>query len=361
MMTGKREKPVRTLPSVNDLYQLYYVAAYGCNRACEQAIRQTYYKHSHDDPLFLFFEFFVDQPLLRWDDLYDEDCYLMVPFAPRLAERAFAVPFRQGAGVSMDFRTPRAFSGMRVIFDWSDSRNARNLCGAWRDGWKKLPLSKKEGEITRWMSVREGSAAYRVGCVDKWTQSWQAKHHMSLSSPLSRESAQVLAKLYAPYFVECEEKIVKGLVLPLASSRVFYGAVWLMMITPGGSNEETEELARDLGRCLGRVIDRTYLPVLALLHEHWVERLQVGAWRQPTGAGRRGSAESGSGAVSEAFSVEGPTGRKGIYHNVYLRLSGVEDKVPMPSSVVRTDVFESLFARLWKWRHDGGARDEESL
>lgn len=121
---------------VDDLYQLFYVAAYGCNRTCEHEIKSAFSKHLEMIP-FLFFEYFLTQPLPKqaivhqrqaekgWQDR-EQTTYLVAPFAARMAEHSVVVPKFQEQGW---YFVTQAVSKICVWFFSGLIRTSRKSCG----------------------------------------------------------------------------------------------------------------------------------------------------------------------------------------------------------------------------------------
>lgn len=131
------------------------------------------------------------------------------------------------------------------------------------------------------------SEAASFGELDGWTYAWQSKWAETLSSP-TKKSARVLAKMLAPLFIDNDPTVVPGLMIPIASARLFYGSIWIMLpgfdtsISALASNANVRCLRKELGLRLADLIERTYLPTLTVLHEHWLEKQHKEAIGKPT-------------------------------------------------------------------------------
>ena len=335
--------------SLDDLYELLYVAAYGCNRRCEREIKKVFHEYNKDTPLFFFFEFFVSQPLpkspesLSWGAEWEKDVYLLMPFAPRLAEHSAVVPDTTDKDPKATFFTAKGFQKIKMKLRWDCSKNTKDTFEKWKDAWIDQEGSKEQGEISCWEKVMDQTTGceYQIGFVNDWTFDWQAKHPGEITHDRSKWVANALAILYKPSFVDRTDENVKGIFVPIASTRLFYGGIWVMFPV---MEDQDPWFRRTVGLCVAKLIDQTYLPVLALLHEHWLEKLHDDWLDQSKGD---------PAPPDKPF----PTGEpdNATFRNSYHRLGGMSDDVRKRRrrGVYVADEIECLLQTLWERRAKG--------
>lgn len=342
--------------SLDELYELFYIAAYGCNRGCERAIKTVLYARDEESPNFSFFEFFLTQPLPTKDQIdkqnattdcgtlsqwhekpwgetwEEEDVYVLAPFAPRLAERATVVPAlnNEKDDVEPVYRTIKTLRKIKLKFRCDRSFLAR-------EGWKDWgnpnrvnpsPPVEREGVTVIWQDVEDSANAlsYRIGLINGWTLKWQKENYPQGADAETQESAKLLSGLFEPLCANAEDEI-KGIFVPIASSRLFYGGVWVLFPGLRGNEQRVDCLRKSVGLSVAQLTSRTYLPVLTVLHEHWLEKLCL-----------------------EQKPVE-----NGIeFRNAYLCLQHEVGMTSESGGAKVADNIESLLQRLWKRRELGG-------
>lgn len=113
-----------------------------------------------------------------------------------------------------------------------------------------------------------------------------------------------------------------------------------------------EYFERTLGLRIAQIIDRTYLPVLALLHEHWLEHLHAESLREDR--------------IRRRMTYEFPTiipastGRRTAsvrFHNVFRELNTLSPSIRDASrrGLLIADDLEELFRHLWERRLTGNS------
>lgn len=367
--------------SVDELYELFYVAAYGCHRQCERAIKRVFYDHCKDNTLFLFFEWFLSQPLPvsvnGWEEGWEKETYILAPFAPRLAEHSVIVPVTKDANPnpSLSFRTVDAFRNMRLRFRWDKSLNTSMAWDHWRGekedntGGIKGAEDLQDGKINGWPKVRDGATGktYSLGWIDQWTYHWQVTYAKKCSEGTTKASLKALALLYKPLFIDNGDKRVTGIFIPIASSRLFYGGVWVKF--PGLSKSEDGRLSREersfveeVGLRVIQTVNRSYLPVLAVLHEHWLEHLHD-VWlkdkkQNPTGLPPSVDsifAAPLSPVINETeahITVNRSPNTVASFRNPYANLEELKVTKKRAVGVEGADDIEDLFSKLWSRRDD---------
>lgn len=343
-----------------DLYELLYVAAYGCNRRCEDTIRRAFLARKKDTP-FLFFEYFLTHPLpkaeyidsSKWDDDWRQRLYLVAPFAPRMAEHSVVVPLRKDGESTLAFRNNSALKDLQLVFRFDHSMLARE---AWKD-WSSLsvdipprPLEVSHQDLHDSVTGNK----YRVGIVDGWSMDWQRESYNEgdlKNEPLSHANGRCLYDLMQPMFVGNLDKSVKGIFVPIASSSLYYGGIWAMF--PGLADGDL--FRADIGIQVARLAETVYLPVLTVLYEHWLERLHKD---DLDGKGRPAPQYSKShfvkgielpGDLPAVYSRLKQPAPTAVFRNVFLQEHGFKHQNGHAGSEV-ADEIEKLMVVLWRRR-----------
>lgn len=78
------------IETLDDIYELFYIATYGCNRRLESKVKETLEEYGQPNS-FAFHEYFFHQPLCREMDIAEHG-YLLAPFAIRMIEKSLLIP-----------------------------------------------------------------------------------------------------------------------------------------------------------------------------------------------------------------------------------------------------------------------------
>jgi hypothetical protein len=90
---------------------------------------------------------------------------------------------------------------------------------------------------------------------------------------VSKESSRMLYGIISPYFASLsldDKEEITFLYIPIASSTVFYGNLCLL---PHFELVKDEETIKQLVHKVFKCIEKYYVPALALIHEHFYEKL----------------------------------------------------------------------------------------
>ena len=89
-MGSKKEASDSHSETLDSLYELFYIATYGCNRRLESVVKNALQEQCLPNN-FVFHEYFFHQPLCRNMNI-SEDGYILAPFAIRMIERSLLIP-----------------------------------------------------------------------------------------------------------------------------------------------------------------------------------------------------------------------------------------------------------------------------
>ena len=324
----------------DDLYELFYLISYGFNRRCEKEIQEVFYAYDMDTP-FLFFEFFMTQPIQKkskmkkWQKDWVEKVWLTAPFASRMAEHATVVPVI--GEKEKAFREAKILQKLKLAFPWKDLKLTKNAWCYWSDREERIPI---EGLKINWEEIYDGitGISYPVALVDNWRFDWQEEKFDGT------DAAKVLLDLYRPLFIDHVDKDANCLFIPIASSNLFYGGIWVML--PGLKEDNPKKLKgfrKTVGLSVAKLINRCYLPALAIMHEHWMETLVA----------HRKDANNQQITMPESdyrFRMDGPDGAE--YRNPFFQLKELKEKrILRLSSLEVVDGIENSFCRLWEKRY----------
>ncbi|MBA3017522.1 MAG: hypothetical protein FP811_05140 [Desulfobacteraceae bacterium] len=331
------------LVTFDDLYELFYVVSYGFNNRCRKAIQEVYYAYDQDSP-FMFYEFFLSQPIPKspypeqvWGENWDKNIYAIAPFASRMAEHSTLVPHipDNNEPVEIDYRTADILQKLKLFFPWKTLALTRDAWNHW-SGIKETFKHPKPMAVD-WDKVDDGTTgiSYFLGLVRKWSLAWQKKEY----NPKNKR-AKALFELYKPLLKTGKEQVVPGVFVPMASDNLFYGGIWIML--PGLKKDHIDRFSKAVGLSVAKLINRSYLPALAILHEHWLETLVVNS---------HSSQENDDEIkvdVNELFPIQELDHAN--YRNPFSGLP--EYNGPKNNSIEVVHEIECLFNRLWESRNN---------
>lgn len=260
------------MATLESLYELLYLSAYEFNSRCKNAIEEVYDAHEEESP-FHFFEFFLSQPLSLQDTAHaegwEDDVWVLAPFASRMAEHSPIIPYITDDDVVVpEYRSTKVLRSLQLHFPWRHSALAK-------DGWKYLcdreknRVAEHDGLKVRFDDCPDGTTGekHSFARVLGWNLRWQRKYHLEMARS---SSSQALLDLYTPLFKANREKI-SSLFAPIASRNLYYGGIWVML--PGIPYETLSPFRDAVGLGVARLVQKSYLPALTVLHQHWMEKL----------------------------------------------------------------------------------------
>jgi transcriptional regulator with AAA-type ATPase domain len=349
-----------TSANFDDLYQLFYVAAYGCNRQCEKEIKKVFAIHGQDTP-FLFFEFFLTQALSnqidaeKWGNDWAKSVHVLAPFAPRLVEHSVAISaYNPDESVQLTIRSVEAFQKLRLSFRWDHSAFTRAGWTKWNASGSTVPIPSPVNLDWRNLEDPTSGTSYEVAFINRWSLAWQIDTYTTALDDFSRSNGYALAGLFNTMLPtkELVEMQFPSIFVPIASTRLFYGGVWVML--PGLKDGLLDKFRYALGLRVAQIIDRTYLPVLAVLHEHWLERLHADSLR----IGKRCP-------VTQTFPATIPPiltqPAEVEFRNVFADLASLDYVAAHATrqGLFIADQLEDLFCKLWERREAGNCWAED--
>ncbi len=347
--------------SFDDLYELFYVVSYGFNCRCKKEIQEVFYAYNQDSP-FLFYEFFLSQPIPKcpiqyneWETDWEESVYVIAPFAPRMAEHATLVPRIPEDGaeeVKNDYRTPDILQKLKLFFPWENSELTKDAWTYWgtededKKNKKNYKYDHDDMDIrVDWDEIDDGTTgdSYPIGLVRKWNFFKQTCYLRS------DKRARALLELYRPLLksFKKDKDIVPCVFVPIASANLFYGGIWIMLPGLKVDEDKIDGFSNAVGLSVAKLINRSYLPALAVLHEHWIETLVYSHHKNENKKAKEKKEEYQIRIdVGKKFPIESLDNAK--YRNPFCNLP--ESKKPVQNSLEIVHEMEYLFERLWKSR-----------
>lgn len=316
----------------------------------------------------------------EWGPDWKREVFLLTPFAPRMSQNSSVAPsldenrqvpvklcFRGGSEMTSEMRT--------WALRFNKSKLLQDVYSHWRDSWCHIGTEHPvDGQRIRYIGLSNGGVGetQHVGLLNQWNCGYhevnpgdlvaQAPVPVTSIPPryvdgmrddkLSMYYAAALWHLLRPHFLDNSSGNVLGLVVPIASSQLCYGSIVIWLPSLNGEVRERDGISfkdddfrKALALRVTKVVNSTYLPVLALLHEHWLETLH-GKWLTQNLATH---------PLAEPFEAELPLGGQpptAKFRNAYLDLKR-DTRVTSTRNIA--DDFETVFAKLWKRRD---ARDD---
>jgi DNA-binding NtrC family response regulator len=264
MNTMKKTILTEHIDNIENLFDLFYVASYGCNCHCKTEIQDVFYTHRQNTP-FSFFEFFLSQPInISHVTKNLNNLWVLAPFAPRLAEQATIAPFIDGNNpVSFEFRKPEVLKSLKLFIPLAKSKLTRESLLIWKN-------KQYHADDLDYVEVedRVNASLHNVLLLKEWNYKKQVEYTKGVDT----RDAEALLNLLKPLYFEKPDEDWNSIFIPIASSHVYYGGIWVML--PGLSDDDKKnEFRKCVGLRVSQVINKYYLPTLAILHEHWLECL----------------------------------------------------------------------------------------
>lgn len=302
-------------PSLDRLYQMLSVTAFGCNQRLQGIIEKKLDDLGHSGHS-AFWEYFLEQPLPVRGTLDPHKALFFAPFARRVAENSPTIPdiTEKDGKVELTHRFASSEDDHPpLIFECDRSSLIsvfyQNLAAHWKSDPdpKRVDYIDTNADIP--FTAREANRAIKklgylhvdggwlpfLPAVDHRLQRWDKRVHQAKKSltrslrKLQRGASQesvynavvAASKIYEYGYVQSQfslldhEHRIFATAFPICSTNILYGEFWLMMppFAENVSDDLTKNRRRylDLLQELAEEIQKTYAPALALLHERFAE------------------------------------------------------------------------------------------
>lgn len=258
------------LADISELIQLMFVGLMGANNEINKVLKAFHEKHDKPSHGFLFYEFLVHQPLYKkppTDSFYNT--WIFSPFPHRLARRSLVM-------------TEEEIAKNEILINMAIDQFTQRLYKFWKNKNDKdvnikdilnlefMPLE------TPFIDPQKFYNPFFVK-ISNYTINKMEELYGKLIDPankISNKSFETLKKLRGPLLGD--ENELTSLLIPIASSEIFYGD--LMVLIPYFKKIEIEEIEyenklKQLASELLKCVKKHYVPALALIHEHFFENL----------------------------------------------------------------------------------------
>lgn len=311
------------IETLDQLYELFYIATYGCNRRLEAEVKTSLEKQGQPSN-FVFHEYFFHQPLCEAMDIA-QNGYLLAPFAIRMIEKSLLIPDvkeKDGKweikyvtrkadyciGTKIKLLNMSSWLTLAAFHRWkkkeytSDTNSlVAKLSGNEKRTYKSALL--KETILGLAYYVPNGSSSHRegFGLLSKFKPAIFKK---VADAPFKNEVTKRSRRLHYGFMRliypdESKDTNFFSLFVPIASSHIFYGGVWFQF--PVEYKADHENIFKNIGLEILKAINEIYVPALALLHNHFCEKM------------------ANEGALDD-FSLSDGNDSKCHYNNVFLKL-----------------------------------------
>ncbi|MBI5213363.1 MAG: hypothetical protein HY957_08330 [Nitrospirae bacterium] len=279
--------------TLDDLYELFYITTYSCNRRLEDVIRKSLEEY-RQSTIFAFHEYFFHQPLCKTQDI-SKDAYLLAPFAVRMIERSMLVPdvpdgmvnLTKDWQINYEPRKDDYSLNKKIMLLSKSSWFTHAAFERWKNNkfTAEIPNDKERGDKERSVGLvyeeHKGHNAYDrkwFGSFSNFTpkifEEVANSVHQVDGKPhnitnFSRKLHYGFIKLVYP--VEAKDTKFCSLFVPIASSHIFYGTIWIKFAI--AYTDEKKKIFSDIGYKIAEAINEIYVPTLALMHNHFCEHL----------------------------------------------------------------------------------------
>lgn len=290
----------KVLEKEKDKNQILSTAAFGCNSDCKDKL-DDFFQQKLDGSSYLFYEYFLLKPSVR--DMKGQLGRMTAPFLDRLLSRMEFIP---------DFKNIQNIENLSKQEQIDDSvfreklknyeaidfvpRTNKLLVDYWKnprfvDHGERAYLGGKLFE--QWMTFKKEGQPY--GEKNKWEITFVKVNrdkvygfgHFNLRF-LKRDFLEGIANdpnlsnndkfvalvefliLVNPYLKVNESENLRFIVVPMASSKIFFGYVIVFYIDQ--KEEGKHDIRQELATLIFEVIDAKYLPVVMLFHNYWEEK-----------------------------------------------------------------------------------------
>ena len=265
------------LADISELIQLMFVGLMGANNEINKVLKAFHEKHDKPSHGFLFYEFLVHQPLYKEPptDSFN-NTWIFSPFPHRLARRSLVMTEEEIAKNEILINMDTDQFTQRLYKYWKNKNdkdvnmtNIKNILNL-----EFMPLK------TPFIDPQEFYNPFFVK-ISNYTIKKMEKLYdellltaKTITDKINKKSFKTLKKLRGPLLGD--ENELTSLLIPIASSEIFYGD--LMVLIPYFKKIEIEKIEyenklKQLASELLKCVKKHYVPALALIHEHFFENL----------------------------------------------------------------------------------------
>ena len=298
---------------ISELIQLMFVGLMGANKEIDRVLKNFHEKYDKPNRGYMFYEFFVHQPLhkkLPSGKKNHDEIWTFYPFYNLLARRSLMIkpPEKDNNGNHKKFLPIEDIALPDILIKMKDSIYTKYIYTFLENIWKKddkklneeVPLNKCRLKCEKlnepFINPREYPDSFFAKIKDYTLKNIGEIYDTKLKNSIteentsenssktkgtksnnsiddrSKKSFEELKRLRRPLESVGEEQKITAFLIPIASSQVFYGD--LFVCTPHFIEDDInydinlKQLASELVKC----VKKHHVPALALIHEHFFEK-----------------------------------------------------------------------------------------
>lgn len=274
---------------ISELLQLAFVGLMGANKEIEKILKNFHDKNDKPSHGFLFYEFLVHQPLHKKPALNDNDYYKIwafYPFLNLLARRSLMIkPAKKSTDSSEKFLAVEDIAQPDILIRMDDSIYTQLIYNFFKKVEKQEETEPLNDCKIRFIPLNEPfidpqefSEAFFAKIENYTIKNMKAIYDKKIGQQInsfSKKAFEELKRLRWPIESLNENQNITAFLIPIASSQVFYGDLFVCVPhfkkNDENDNIKLKQLASDLIKC----VKKHYVPALAIVHEHFFENLVI--------------------------------------------------------------------------------------
>lgn len=255
------------LTDISELIQLMFVGLMGAYKEIENILKTFHDENDKPSRGFLFIESLVHQPLYKNPVCQDKSkIWTFSPFPYRVARNSL-------------FKTDEEIVREETLIRLDDSVFTQQIYERWKDNKRSCPYLDFIGLNEIFINILEfPDPFFAIVKKDKDTDKILQEKIEKLQDIACEYSIKSLEKLRriinALRLLHFDEsKTMTSFLIPIASSQIFYGDLFVCVPQFDYDKDEDKLKLKKLASELLRCVKKHYVPALALIHEHFFEKL----------------------------------------------------------------------------------------
>lgn len=288
---------------ISELVQLMYVGLIGANKKTEDILKGFLEEHDIPSHSFLFLEYLMHKPLSKKASKEEQkNAWEISPFINRLARKSLVMITSKDAKDGQEdllekSKPPKNIDILEanLLIKMDKTMHTQYVYDFWYEIEKLKKEVENENEYESKIKILEsevksGNCKWKeckdrlelISFVERDEKYWFAlakqyntdvkdMKNKEGADPISKRSFNMLYGLLWPQIQYLEKEKGTFFFIPIASNMFFYGVIFIGIPHLDYSNDETKLLK--LVSDLFRHAKKHYVPALALIHEHFCEKL----------------------------------------------------------------------------------------
>lgn len=268
---------------ISELVQLMYVGLIGANKTTEDILKRFLEEHDIPSHSFLFLEYLMHKPLSKYaSEEEQKNAWEISPFINRLARKSLVMITSKDAEDGQEdllekSKPPKDIDILEanLLIKMDKTMHTQHVYNYWR---MKVERLKEVGEVGSGYSEFNGLELFHF--VERDEKFWYVRanrykndvknmKNKNDTDSISKRSFNMLYGLLLPQIQYLEKGTF--FFIPIASNMFFYGVIFIGIPHLDYSNDKTklQKLVSDIFSHARKY----YVPALALIHEHFCEKL----------------------------------------------------------------------------------------